>query len=131
MFSSRRADAVGSAADRHILKRTCRNLLGVYNFQLAHTALLKLAAHNLRKRTHLGLVDIRDLELASIQLVTRAHAADDRHILLLRLHDQGNLRCHSIYCIYNIIILFKWKIIRIFRQEEAIVNIHLRIRVDL
>ena len=47
------------------------------------------------------------------------------------LYHQRDLRRHSIHSIDNIIVFFEGKFIGIFRQEEALVHLHLCVGIDL
>ena len=121
---------MGSAADGHILYWSCRDFLGINHFQLTDATFLQFAAHNLGKRADLSLINVRNFKLACIQFVSGAHRTDDRNPFLLRLHDKGDFCSNGIYCIYNIIIFFKWKIVCILRQKKTLMCLHLHVRID-
>ena len=131
MLCSRRADTVRTAADRHILDRRDRLLPGIHHLQFLHSALFEFAAHDLRQRADRRLIDVRHLKHCRIQLVAGAHAADDRRSCLLRLHDQRNLCRHSIDCIHDIRIAGKIELVLCLWQIEALVHLHLAVRVDV
>ena len=120
-----------TAADRHILDRRNRLFLGIYHLQFLHPALFELAAHDLRQRANRRLIDVRHLKHCRIQLVAGAHAADDRRSCLFRLHDQRNLCRHSIDCVHDIRIARKIELVSRLRQIEALVYLHLAVRVDV
>lgn len=68
-LGARRADAVGPAADGHILQGPDRLLLGVDYLQLLDSTLPELPAHDPGQGVHPGLVDVRYLEGGGVQLV--------------------------------------------------------------
>lgn len=86
-----RADAMGAAADGHIINGGQCRLFGVYHLQVLDPALAQLGAHYAGQRADGGIVNIRNFQGGSIQLVARAHAADDGRARCLRLHDQFQL----------------------------------------
>ena len=71
-----------------------------------------------------------DIPITCIKLIPRPHAADDRDILFLRLHDKLDFCSYGIHRIHNIIIFVKRKIIRILRQEKALMDPYIRLRID-
>ena len=120
-----------TAADRHILDRRDRLLPGIYHLQFLHPALFEPAAHNLRQRADRCLIDVRHLKHCRIQLIAGAHAADDRRSCLLRLHDQRNLCRHGIDCVHDVRIARKIELVSRLRQIEALVHLHLTVRVNV
>ena len=107
-----------------ILDRCHRFFFRINNLKLFNTSFFKLTAHYFCKRTHFCFVNICHFKCTCIHLISGSHAAYYRYIHLLTLHDKRYFRCHGIYCIYNIIILFKWKCICIFRQEKSLIDIY-------
>ena len=129
--STRRADAVRSAADAHILQRADGFLLRINNFQFLHATFLHLTPHDLCQRAHVRLVNICHTELRRIQFVSGSHTADDRHVARFGAHDDLDLCRYRIDSIDNVRILREIKSIRIFRQIEAFVCFHLCFWIDV
>ena len=103
----------------------------VVDFPAPFTALSERRAHHTRQRTAAGLVDIGHAEAGRVELVARAHTADDGHARLLRLENQRDLGRHSVDGVDDIVVLRKIKLIRRLRQIEALVYAHIAVRVDL
>ena len=78
MGAGNKLDAMGSAADGHILDWSCGHFLGIYHLQLAHASLLQLAAHYLGKGTYFGLINICYFELACICPPGAKHKCTER-----------------------------------------------------
>lgn len=98
---------------------------------MLHLPLLQLAAHDAGELVDRGLVDVCDLEFRRIELVTGAHAADDRRAGCLTGHDELDLRRHGIDRIDDIIILLEMEFRTGFRQEKALVTMDDAVRVDV
>ena len=120
-----------SAAYRHIFDRPCRNLFRVYDLEFLDAPLLQFSSHDLRKRAHLCLVYICNLELTSVKLVSRTHAADDRNVLLLTLHDKSDLGCHGVHRVDHIVVAVPRKVVRVLRKKETFVDLYIHLRVDI
>lgn len=83
------------------------------------------------QRADLGLVDVRYPKSSGIQLIPGPHGADNGNVPGLGFHDQGDLRRDGIHGVYDIVILIKRKILRIFRQEECLMHRDLCIGIDV
>ena len=80
-------------------------LFGINHFQLLHPPLFQLPPHHSRQRAYRSTVDIRHLKSRWVQLISGAHAADDRNPGLLRLQYQLYLSSDRIHRIHHIIIV--------------------------
>ena len=76
---TRRADAVGPAADGQIVHQRHGRLFGIDHFQMLDPPLFQFPAHDTCQRAHGGLIDVRDLKSRGVHLVASPHAADDGH----------------------------------------------------
>ena len=124
-FRSRRTNAVGSAADRHIFYGLPGGFLGIDDFQMIDSPFPKLSPHNPRQRINPGLRDIRHTKRRWVQFVSRTHAADDRCTSLSTFFRQCQLCRNRIHGIHHIVIIFKRKGIGILRQKKAGVYPHI------
>ena len=129
--SARRTDAVLAAADRHIIDGRHSRLLGVHDLELADAALAQLIAHNTRERTSRGLINIRYLQLVSVNLVARTHAADDARTGLGCLLDQLELAGYGVDRIHNVVILGEIELRSGLRRVKGFVNVDLAVRIDI
>lgn len=98
---------------------------------MLHIALLQFSAHDTGERVDRGLIDVRDLEFRRIELVTGAHAADDRRAGCLTGHDELDLRGDRVDRIDDVIIIFEMEFRTGFRQEKALVAMDDAVRVDV
>ena len=71
------------------------------------------------------------MELRRIQLVSGAHAADDRNFTVDRPHDDLDLCRHRVHRIDHIGIFRKVELIRIFREIKALSDLDLGIWIDI
>ena len=80
VLCTRRAYAVRPAGYRHIFKRAGRLFFRINDLEFFDLALAALDAHNLCKRTDLGIVNIRHTKSCGIEFVACTHTAYYRDI---------------------------------------------------
>ena len=59
---------MGSAADGHILYRSCRDFLGINHFQLTDATFLQFAAHNLGKRAEVETAENGKIAVEKVEV---------------------------------------------------------------
>ena len=120
-----------TAADRHVLDRADWLLLRVYHFELLNSTFFEFTTHNFCQRADGCFVDVCYLKSSRVEFVSGSHTADDRNAGFFGFHDELDLCSYGIYCIYNIIILGKVKLILGFWKVEAFVDINFCLWVDV
>ena len=122
---------MGAAADGHIINGGQCRLFGVYHLQVLDPALAQLGAHYAGQRADGGIVNIRNFQGGSIQLVARAHAADDGRARCLRLHDQFQLALYRVDGIDHVVVLAEIELVGGVWHVERLVGVHHGVRVDI
>ena len=98
---------------------------------MLHAALAQLGAHDTGQRADRRLVDVGDLERGGVQLVARAHTADDRRARGLRLHDQCDLAGHGVDGVNDVVVPGKVELVGGVGRVECLVNVDVAVGVDL
>ena len=91
----------------------------------------QLVPHDTRQRTARGLVDVRDLQHGGVELVARAHTADDARSGLLGLLDQLQLARYRVDRVHHVVILREIELCCRFRRVERLIGVHDAVRVDV
>ena len=86
--------------------------------------------HDSCQRTDRSLINVGNLKLCRIQLVSGSHTTDDRDLCLFCTHDNLDFGCNRIYGIHHIGIFLKRKLICILRQKKTFSNLNLRVRIN-
>ena len=94
-------------------------------------AFFQFPAHYTRQRADFGVINICHAESSRIQLIAGSHRTDHRDSQFLGSHDDLQFGGHRIHGVHDIVVLFKRKLIGIFRKKKAVVDIHLYIGIDL
>ena len=71
---------------------------------MVNAALAALGAHHLGKRAHCRFINVRDAESGRIQLVARAHGANDGRADLFGVFDERQLAGHGVDGVDDIVI---------------------------
>ena len=111
--------------------RPDRLFLRIDDLQFLHISLFQFPPHHPGQRIDVGLVDIRYAKSYGIEFISRSHGADDRNAGLLTLQHQFDLCRDRIDGVNHIIVLPEGKVRSIFRQEETVMDVHLRFGIDL
>ena len=120
-----------AAANGHIFDGRQRGLFGIDDLQRLDAAFFELVAHDARKRTDGGLVDIRHLKGGGVHLVPGAHAANDGRAAALRLLDELELAGHGVDRVDDVIVLGKVELLRGLRCVKGLIRVDHGLRCDL
>ena len=115
----------GKVTQAHIDKLKTQFISALEYIQTNHIAHLPIRAERIIFTENIG-----NLKFGRIHLVAGAHAADYGHACCLSSHNNGNFCSHGVHRIHHIIILIKIKLMGVFGQKEALVNMHLSLWID-
>ena len=101
------------------------------HLQMVDAPLFQLLAHDPRQRANRSFGNICHPEGSSIQLVSRAHTANDRHACLHRPLHQAQLAGDGIDGIHDIVKLRQIDAFCRFWSIENRINIHFCFRIDI
>ena len=122
---------MAATADAHILNGADGRLVRPYHLQVSDPPLLQFPTHHPCQRAGVGPGDVGDVEPPRVQLVARAHGADDRHIVGPRLLHEAQLRRHGVDGIHHIVVFLEGKPIHVLRQHEALAHPDICLGIDL
>ena len=93
--------------------------------------LAQLGTHDAGQRADGRFIDIGHFQRGGVDLVARAHAADDGRTGGIGLHDHGQLTSDGIDGIHHVIVLGKIELVLGVRRVESLVDVDHGIGVDL
>ena len=120
-----------SAADCHVIYRPQNFFGGINDLDALNLSLFAFLAHNAGKGANRSLRNVGHLKLRRVQLVPRAHAANDFCSRFLGLQNQIDFCRHRVHRVNDVIIFCKVKLAARFWKVKAFVNVDLRVGVDV